>query len=78
MLDDPSLEEVVKLVASDLNIHIRLLHHMVCNIILLRTGKFEYVTFLDFFVMYCLLTHRQMIIGHLLLNHMKAACEKKI
>lgn len=78
MLDDPSLDEVVKLVASDLNIHIRLLHHMVCNIILPKTGKVKYVRFLDFFVMYCLLTHRQMNIGHLLLNHMKAAREKKI
>lgn len=55
-LDDPSLDEIVKPEANDLNIHRRLLHHMVCNIILTRTGKFEYVTFIDLFVMYFLIT----------------------
>lgn len=77
MLDDPSLDEVVKLAVSDFNIDRRLLHHMVFNIILPRTGKFEYVMFLNLFVMYCLLTRRQINLGHLLLNHMKDACEKK-
>lgn len=77
VLDDPSLDEVVKLVVSDLNIDRRLLHHMVSNIILLRTGKFEYVMFLDLFVMYYLLSRLQINLGHLLLNHLKNACEKK-
>lgn len=50
---------------------------MVCNIILPRIGKFEYATFLDLFVMCCLITRRQMNLDHLLVNQMKAACEKK-
>ncbi|KAB1220557.1 hypothetical protein CJ030_MR3G015810 [Morella rubra] len=41
------------------------------------TGKFEYITFLDLFVMYCLITHTPMNLGHLMINHMKAATEKK-
>ena len=71
VLDNPNLDEIVKPVASDFDVHRRLLHHIVCNIILPRTGKFEYVTFLDMFVMFCLITRHQMNLGHLLLNHKK-------
>ncbi|KAB1223104.1 hypothetical protein CJ030_MR2G013663 [Morella rubra] len=56
VMDDPNLTDVVKLEANDLNVYWRLLHHMVCNIILPRIGKFEYVILLDLFVMYCLIT----------------------
>lgn len=52
VLDNPNLDEVVKPEASDLTMHRRLLHHMVCNIILPRIGKFEYLTFLDMFVLF--------------------------
>lgn len=65
VLDDPCLDEVVKPEASDLNIHKRLPYHMVHNITLPRKEKFEYVTFLDLFVMYYIITHRQMNLGHL-------------
>ncbi|KAB1205047.1 hypothetical protein CJ030_MR7G016691 [Morella rubra] len=77
VLDNPTLDEIIKPTASDLSISRRILHHMVCNIILPRTGKFEYITFLDLFVMYCLITRTPMNLGHLMLNHMKAANEKK-
>ncbi|KAB1212411.1 hypothetical protein CJ030_MR5G023953 [Morella rubra] len=60
ILDDPSMTEVAKPEANDFNIHWRLLHHIVYKIILPRTRKFEYVIFLDLFVMYCLITRRQM------------------
>ncbi|KAB1212748.1 hypothetical protein CJ030_MR5G023942 [Morella rubra] len=72
-----TMDEVIRPTASDLSIPRRILHHMVCNIILPRTGKFEYITFLDLFVMYCLITHTPMNLGHLMINHMKAATEKK-
>ncbi|KAB1203470.1 hypothetical protein CJ030_MR8G006648 [Morella rubra] len=77
VLDNPTLDEVIRPTAGDLSIPRRLLHHMVCNIILPRMGKFEYITFLDLFVMYCLITHMPMNVGHLMVNHMKAATEKK-
>ncbi|KAB1227292.1 hypothetical protein CJ030_MR1G016850 [Morella rubra] len=77
VLDDPALNELVRPAASELTIHRRILHHMVCNIILPRTEKFDYITFLDMFVMYCLITRTPMNLGHLMLNHMKAATEKK-
>lgn len=50
---------------------------MVCNIILPRTRKFEYLTFMDMFVMYCLITCTPLNLGHLILNHTKATSEKK-
>lgn len=56
ILDNPALDQVVKPQAYDFAIQKRLLHHMVSNIILPRIGKFEYLTFLDMFVMYCLIT----------------------
>jgi outer membrane murein-binding lipoprotein Lpp len=77
VLEDPTLEDIVKPMANALSVHRRILHHMVCNIILPRTGKFEYVTYLELFIMYCLITRTRMNLGHLMLNHMKAAIEKK-
>lgn len=73
VLDNPNLDEVVKPEASNLTVHRRLIHHTVCKIILPRTGKFEYLTFLDMFVMYCLITRTPMNLGHMILNHIKAA-----
>ncbi|KAB1219848.1 hypothetical protein CJ030_MR3G009490 [Morella rubra] len=52
VLDNPALNEIVRPTAIELMGHRRLLHHMVCNIILPRTGKFEYIIFLEIFVMY--------------------------
>ncbi|KAB1213185.1 hypothetical protein CJ030_MR4G013690 [Morella rubra] len=70
VMDDPDLSEVEKPFANDLNVHRRILYHMVCNIILPKIEKFEYVTFLDLFMMFCLITRH-------LMNHMRAAYEKK-
>ena len=77
VLDNPVLNEVIRPVASDLTIPRRILHHLVSNIILPRTEKFEYITFLELFVMYCLITRTHMNLGHFMVNHMKAATEKK-
>lgn len=77
VLNDNSLSKVIKPEANNLNVHRRLLHDIVCNIILPMIGKFEYLTFLDLFVMYSLITHTPMNLGHLILNHMNIAFEKK-
>ena len=51
VLDNPTLHEVIRPTANDMTIHRRILHHMVRNIFLPRMGKYEYLTFLDLFVM---------------------------
>lgn len=76
-MDNLALNEMLKPVANDLTIFWRLLPHMVCNIILPRIAKFEYNTLLDMFVMYCLITHTPMNLGHLMFNPMKVGTENK-
>ncbi|KAB1212576.1 hypothetical protein CJ030_MR5G023520 [Morella rubra] len=76
VLDNPTLDEIIKPTASDLSIPTNFTSYGLQHYFT-KDGKFEYITFLDLFVMYCLITRTPMNLGQLMINHMKAATEKK-
>ena len=61
--------------AHSLTVSSRVLHHMICSIILPRGGHRDKVSYLEAFLIDLILTGRQIHVGYLMMMHMIACCE---
>ncbi|KAL6348531.1 hypothetical protein AAG906_013151 [Vitis piasezkii] len=55
----------------------RVLHHMVCSILLPRGGHRDEVSYLEAFIVDSILTGRRIHVGYLMMMHMISCCESK-
>ena len=53
----------------------RVLHHMICSILLSRDGHRDKVSYLDAFLIDSILTGRRIHVGYLMMMHMISCCE---
>ena len=53
----------------------RVLHHMICSILLPRGGHRDEVSYLDVFLLNSILMGRQIHVGYLMMMHMISCCE---
>ena len=61
--------------AHSLTVSSRVLHHMICSILLPRGGHRDEVSYLEAFLRDSILTGRQIHVGYLMMMHMIACCE---
>jgi hypothetical protein len=55
MCGNPSIEEPYRPKISDLTLESRLIHYIITHNILPRSGSYEYMTYLNLFVIWCIL-----------------------
>ncbi|RVW71065.1 hypothetical protein CK203_061502 [Vitis vinifera] len=63
--------------AHSLTVISRILHHMVCTILLPRGGHLDEVAYLEAFIVDSILTGRRIHVGYLMMMHMISCCESK-
>ncbi|WJZ98892.1 hypothetical protein VitviT2T_017383 [Vitis vinifera] len=63
--------------AHSLTVISRILHHMVCSILLPRGGHLDEVSYLEAFIVDSILTGRRIHVGYLMMMHMISCCESK-
>ncbi|RVX16826.1 Retrovirus-related Pol polyprotein from transposon RE1 [Vitis vinifera] len=63
--------------AHSLTVISRILHHMVCSILLPRGGHRDEVSYLEAFIVDSILTGRRIHVGYLMMMHMISCCESK-
>ena len=63
--------------AHNLTVISRVLHHMVCSILLPRGGHQDDVSYLKAFTVDSILIGRQIHVGYLMMMHMISCCESK-
>ena len=55
MCGNPNIQHVQKPTSTRLTIESRLIHHIITYNILLRSGSYEYISYLDLFLIWCIL-----------------------
>jgi hypothetical protein len=55
MCGNPNIQHVQKPTSTELTIESRLIHHIITLNILPRSGSYEYITYLDLFLIWCIL-----------------------
>ena len=71
----PNTHKMSKPSAHSLTVFSRVLHHMLCFIFLPRGGHKDEVFYYEAFLIYFILTGRQIHLGYLMMMHMIACCE---
>ena len=61
--------------AHSLTVISRILHHMICSILLPRGGHRDEISYLEAFLVDSILTGRQIHVGYLMMLHMISCCE---
>ena len=72
------VQEMGKPSAHNLTVINRVLHHMICFILLPRGGHRDEVSYYAAFIMDSIMTKRQIHLGHLMMMHMISCCESTI
>ncbi|KAL6314472.1 hypothetical protein AAG906_025957 [Vitis piasezkii] len=73
----PDAQGMGKPSAHSLTVISRILHHMVCSILLPRGGHRDEVSYLEAFIVDSILTGRRIHVGYLMMMHMISCCESK-
>ena len=55
MCGNPSIEEPIRPKISELTLESRLIHHIITHNILPRSDSYEYIFYLDAFIIWCIL-----------------------
>ena len=61
--------------AHSLTVPSRVLHHMICSILLPRGGHRDEVSYYEAFLVDSLLTGRRILVGYVMMRHMMSCCE---
>jgi hypothetical protein len=77
MCGNPSIEVPVRPKISELTLESRLIHHIITHNILPRSGSYEYISYLDAFIIWCILNKVKLDLAFYVGCHMDACVKKK-
>uniref|UniRef100_A0A2N9FQ98 Uncharacterized protein n=1 Tax=Fagus sylvatica TaxID=28930 RepID=A0A2N9FQ98_FAGSY len=77
MCGNPSIEEPIRPKISELTLESRLIHHIITHNILPRSGSYEYISYLDAFIIWCILNKVKLDLAFYVGWHMDACVKKK-
>jgi hypothetical protein len=77
MCGNPSIEQPYRPKISELTLESRLIHHIITHNILPRSGSYEYTSYLDLFIMWCILNKVKLDFAFYIGWHMDACVKKK-
>ena len=77
MCENPNIEEPYIPKISDLTLESRLIHHIIAHNIFPRNGSYEYCTYLDLFVIWCILNKVKLDLAFYIRWHMDTCVKKK-
>uniref|UniRef100_A0A2N9H020 Putative plant transposon protein domain-containing protein n=1 Tax=Fagus sylvatica TaxID=28930 RepID=A0A2N9H020_FAGSY len=77
MCGNPSIEVPVRPKISELTLESRLIHHIITHNILPRSGSYEYISYLDAFIIWCILNKVKLDLAFYVGWHMDTCVKKK-
>jgi hypothetical protein len=77
MCGNPSIEEPIRPKISELTLESRLIHHIITHNILPRSGSYEYIFYLNLFIIWCILNKVKLDLAFHIGWHMDACVKKK-
>jgi hypothetical protein len=77
MCGNPSIEVPVRPKISELTLESRLIHHIITHNILSRSGSYEYISYLDAFIIWCILNKVKLDLAFYVGWHMDTCVKKK-
>jgi hypothetical protein len=77
MCGNPSIEVLVRPKISELTLESRLIHHIITHNILPRSGSYEYISYLDAFIIWCILNKVKLDLTFYVGWHMDTCVKKK-
>jgi hypothetical protein len=77
MCGNPSIEVPSRPKLSELTLESRLIHHIITHNILPRSGSYEYISYLDAFIIWCILNKVKLDLAFYVGWHMDACVKKK-
>uniref|UniRef100_A0A2N9F9P8 Uncharacterized protein n=1 Tax=Fagus sylvatica TaxID=28930 RepID=A0A2N9F9P8_FAGSY len=77
MCGNPNIEVPIRPKISELTLESRLIHHIITHNILLRSGSYEYISYIDAFIIWCILNKVKLDLAFDVGWHMDACVKKK-
>jgi hypothetical protein len=77
MCGNPNIQHVHKPKITELTIESRLIHHIITHNILPRSGSYEYISYLDLFLIWCILNKVKLDLAFYIAWHMDSCVKKK-
>ena len=77
MCGNPNIQHVHKPKNTELTIESRLIHHIFTHNILYRSGSYEYISYLDLFLIWCILNKVKLDLAFYIAWHMDSCVKKK-
>ena len=77
MCGNSSIEEPIRPKISELTLESQLIHHIITTNILPRSGSYEYISYLDLFIIWCILNKIKLDLAFHIGWHMDACVKKK-
>uniref|UniRef100_A0A2N9J2C1 Putative plant transposon protein domain-containing protein n=1 Tax=Fagus sylvatica TaxID=28930 RepID=A0A2N9J2C1_FAGSY len=77
MCGNPNIEELSRPKIADLTLESRLIHHIIAHNILPRSGSYEYTSYLDLFILWCILNKVKLDLAFYIGWHMDTCVKKK-
>jgi hypothetical protein len=77
MCGNPNIKVPIRPKISELTLESRLIHHIITHNILLRSGSFEYISYIDAFIIWCILNKVKLDLAFDVGWHMDACVKKK-
>ena len=77
MCGNSSIEESYRPKISELTLESRLIHHIITHNILPRSGSYEYISYLDAFIIWCILNKVKLDLAFYIGWHMETCVKKK-
>jgi hypothetical protein len=77
MCGNPSIEVAYRLKIAELTLESRLIHHIIAHNILPRSGSYEYTSYLDLFILWCILNKVKLNLAFYIDWHMDTCVKKK-
>ena len=77
MCGNPNIEELSRPKIADLTLESRLIHHIIAHNILPRSGSYEYTSYLDLFIVWCILNKVKLDLAFYISWHMDTCVKKK-
>jgi hypothetical protein len=77
MCGNPNIQHVHRPKNTELTIKSRLIHHIIIHNILPRSGSYEYISYLDLFLIWCILKKVKLDLAFYIAWHMDSCVKKK-
>ena len=77
MCGNPTIQHIHKPKNIELTIESRLIHHIITHNILPRNGLYEYISYLDLFLIWCILNKVKLDLAFYIAWHMDSCVKKK-